>query len=386
MDSSPAMTNSTAPAAMSETPVTTPVTAPATRSRDPGLFKSFDLPAGWGCRRPMAFCLDSSAAVAAPAAVAVEPKRSASRSPPKGDETELAPAAVEAPRKHWNLRDRKGGRWEGVDDAQNPWSMDGGVARGFSVELTRQEIEDDFFAITGRKAPRKPAKRPKSVQRQIDAICPGNSLWEVNRDRYKVNEAARDGGGGGGGAAGEDHFDGGIEELRVKLMGHLRDAADRLRVPHASPQLPPPPAPPPPPPPSTTTTTKPAATQPPETNSDPELRAPPPPPPLLPPPPPLADGNGAAARPWNLRQRTRRRPATSLSSWAAVPGSSSSSSRRRKRAPFSVTLSPEEIEEDIYALTGARPRRRPRKRPRASLFPGLWLTEVTADAYRVPDE
>uniref|UniRef100_A0A0E0B607 Uncharacterized protein n=1 Tax=Oryza glumipatula TaxID=40148 RepID=A0A0E0B607_9ORYZ len=26
-------------------------------------------------------------------------------------------------------------------------------------------------------------------------------------------------------------FDGGIEELWVKLMGHLRDAADRLRVP-----------------------------------------------------------------------------------------------------------------------------------------------------------
>uniref|UniRef100_A0A0E0HHU5 DUF1639 family protein n=1 Tax=Oryza nivara TaxID=4536 RepID=A0A0E0HHU5_ORYNI len=167
-------------------------------------------------------------------------------------------------------------------------------------------------------------------------------------------------------------------------MGHLRDAADRLRVPQRSP-----PPPPPPPPPTTTTTTKPESL-PAEVDSEPELKAPPPPPPpppLLPMAQPQADG---AARPWNLRQRTRRRPAASMSWAAAVPVPSSS--RRRKRAPFSVALTPEEIEEDIYALTGSRPRRRPRKRPRVvqrqldSLFPGLWLTEVTADAYRVPDE
>ncbi|EAZ10421.1 hypothetical protein OsJ_00254 [Oryza sativa Japonica Group] len=34
------------------------------------------------------------------------------------------------------------------------------------------------------------------------------------------------------------------------------------------------------------------------------------------------------------------------------------------RARFSVTLTSEEIEEDVYAVTGARPRRRPRRRPR----------------------
>ena len=62
------------------------------------------------------------------------------------------------------------------------------------------------------------------------------------------------------------------------------------------------------------------------------------------------------------------------------------------RGPFAVALDAEEIEEDVYALTGARPRRRPRKRARVvqrqldSLFPGLWLTEITADAYRVPDD
>lgn len=65
---------------------------------------------------------------------------------------------------------------------------------------------------------------------------------------------------------------------------------------------------------------------------------------------------------------------------------------RHDRASFAVALDAEEIEEDVYALTGARPRRRPRKRARVvqrqldSLFPGLWLTEITADAYRVPDD
>jgi hypothetical protein len=36
----------------------------------------------------------------------------------------------------------------------------------------------------------------------------------------------------------------------------------------------------------------------------------------------------------------------------------------RERAPFALALTAGEVEEDVYALTGARPRRRPRKRPR----------------------
>ncbi|XP_051210190.1 uncharacterized protein [Lolium perenne] len=158
----------------------------------------------------------------------------------------------------------------------------------------------------------------------------------------------------------------GSEDLRGKLVGHLRDAADRPRVAEPSPPLPPPPPK--------------AASQQPETEREPsqELKA----------PPQEQEQQPQAEvpdKPWKLRERTRRRPA-SLTSWpSAAP------SRRRKRAPFSVSLAPEEIEEDIYALTGGRPRRRPRKRPRAvqqkldSLFPGMWLAEVTADDYKVPE-
>ncbi|KAG2595871.1 atherin-like [Panicum virgatum] len=102
----------------------------------------------------------------------------------------------------------------------------------------------------------------------------------------------------------------------------------------------------------------------------------------------------SASRPWKLR--TRRRPKVAAPSASASPPPERRPSRARAepldRARFSVTLTTEEIEEDVYAFTGARPRRRPRRRPRAvqkqldMLFPGLWLSEITAESYRVPDD
>ncbi|KAI4327153.1 hypothetical protein L6164_019649 [Bauhinia variegata] len=64
---------------------------------------------------------------------------------------------------------------------------------------------------------------------------------------------------------------------------------------------------------------------------------------------------------------------------------------RKEKRKFWIALSREEIEEDIFAMTGSRPARRPKKRPKIvqkqvdSVFPGLWLVGVTADAYRVVD-
>ena len=113
-------------------------------------------------------------------------------------------------------------------------------------------------------------------------------------------------------------------------------------------------------------------------------------------------GAGEAASPRPSKARTRRRRRALMPSPA--PGASASpqaSERERRlvradaldRARFSATLSAEEIEEDVYALTGARPRRRPRRRrPRAvqkqldMLLPGAWLSEITAEFYRVPDD
>ncbi|XP_031106202.1 uncharacterized protein LOC116010842 [Ipomoea triloba] len=38
----------------------------------------------------------------------------------------------------------------------------------FSIALSREEIEADFTAFTGAKPPRKPKKRPKAIQQEID--------------------------------------------------------------------------------------------------------------------------------------------------------------------------------------------------------------------------
>ncbi|XP_047053859.1 uncharacterized protein LOC124660114 [Lolium rigidum] len=170
----------------------------------------------------------------------------------------------------------------------------------------------------------------------------------ASRDRRRSSTSHRRGG------ANDEPYEGGLEDLRAKLMGHLHDAADRLRLPPAKTQRPP------------------------------EPEAPPP----LPPP-----TDAAAAMPWTLRERRRRPTARgNTASSPTTPWSAATSPDDYVRAPFAVALEAEEIEEDVYALTGARPRRRPRKRPRTvqrqldSLFPGMWLTEITADAYRVPDD
>jgi hypothetical protein len=136
-----------------------------------------------------------------------------------------------------------------------------------------------------------------------------------------------------------------------------------------------------------------------------------------------------AASPSKVRTpRHRRRRGA-----AVLPASASPPAERRplravrgehldRRPRFSVTLTTEEIDEDIYAFTGARARRRPRRRPRPvqkqldvsaplppsfpctaalvqgpvrnfvkpsrpqMLFPGSWLSEITAETYRVPDD
>uniref|UniRef100_A0ACD5TE50 Uncharacterized protein n=1 Tax=Avena sativa TaxID=4498 RepID=A0ACD5TE50_AVESA len=175
---------------MESSPAAAAMQTPPSRSRDPRLLVGFDLPASWGYRKPMAFCKDVDASPAAAGAEAQQPN--SSRSPTKG-----AAAAEESPRTQcYLLRDRRAGR-DSAEDAREHkklWNMDGGAAAaskwsgGFSLQLSKQQIDADFLAITGRKPPRRHKRRPKSVQRQINALCPGKSLPDVNRDRYKVNE------------------------------------------------------------------------------------------------------------------------------------------------------------------------------------------------------
>ncbi|KZV42091.1 hypothetical protein F511_11687 [Dorcoceras hygrometricum] len=115
-------------------------------------------------------------------------------------------------------------------------------------------------------------------------------------------------------------------------------------------------------------------------------------------------------RPWNLRKRRAacKTPASGFvdgvhgaggkgvmaDGAAAVTDKSLRSGgngcgEKRKREKFSVALSKGEIEEDFLAFTGHRPPRRPKKRAKNvqrgldTLFPGLWLTEITPELYKV---
>ncbi|KAK7358272.1 hypothetical protein VNO77_00198 [Canavalia gladiata] len=100
-------------------------------------------------------------------------------------------------------------------------------------------------------------------------------------------------------------------------------------------------------------------------------------------------------KPWNLR--TRRAACRSPPNHTDQVESEKEKNNKKmkmkmeERAKFCVSLSKDEVQQDFWALLGTRPPRRPKKRPRIvqkqldTLFPGLWLTEVTAESYKVPD-
>ncbi|KAH6802093.1 hypothetical protein C2S51_033539 [Perilla frutescens var. frutescens] len=60
----------------------------------------------------------------------------------------------------------------------------------FSVPLSKRDIEEDFYAMVGHRPPRRPKKRARIVQKQLDTLFPGLWLTEVTPDMYKVIEAA----------------------------------------------------------------------------------------------------------------------------------------------------------------------------------------------------
>ncbi|XP_071735615.1 uncharacterized protein [Rutidosis leptorrhynchoides] len=136
---------------------------------------------------------------------------------------------------------------------------------------------------------------------------------------------------------------------------------------------------------------------------------------VSPAPVPPSTSDSPAERPWNLRTRRVNGNGDSIKPDVSpvriecnkspihrrvgVGGggndggaTATTSGEKRERPKFSVSLSCREIEDDFVVMAGRRLPRKPKKRPRViqkqldTLFPGLWLTEITADLYRVPDE
>ncbi|KAF8399102.1 hypothetical protein HHK36_014968 [Tetracentron sinense] len=124
----------------------------------------------------------------------------------------------------------------------------------------------------------------------------------------------------------------------------------------------------------------------------------------------------AEARPWNLitrraackapnetggggSSRNEERKQTSSPPQTENPGNKSLRLRglaatqgveKKESNKLLISLSQEEILEDFLSI-GTRPSRRPKKRAKIvqkqldSIFPGLWLSDVTPDSYQVPD-
>lgn len=133
------------------------------------------------------------------------------------EDTHVAAAAVEAAEvRPWNLRTRraackapnKGFRIEEKKPNSSPVNTEIGakspkLQRGekdikkerpkFAVSLMRKEIEEDFMEMVGHRPPRRPKKRPRIVQKQLDSLFPGLWLTEVTVDSYKVPELADNG-------------------------------------------------------------------------------------------------------------------------------------------------------------------------------------------------
>ncbi|KAK7407524.1 hypothetical protein VNO78_09477 [Psophocarpus tetragonolobus] len=59
----------------------------------------------------------------------------------------------------------------------------------FALQLSKKEVEEDLFTMLGHRPPRRPNKRPKHVQRQLEKTTPGTWLTEVTPTLYKVVEA-----------------------------------------------------------------------------------------------------------------------------------------------------------------------------------------------------
>nr|GMD16760.1 uncharacterized protein LOC109161160 isoform X2 [Ipomoea batatas] len=218
-----------------------------------------------------------------------------------------------------------------------------------------------------------------------------------------VHRSGSNGEMGAGKKASPEKFDDGIASVREKLMFDLQTAADKMKdailreglkeeEEHGEE---------PPPPPQAAAAVA----------EDDNQHSPPPPATVPPPESAAADPN----KPWSLRTRRSAvkppngfaasadgsggsRPENNSplpihrSGVAAAAPPSVPSGEKRERAKFAVPLARREIEEDFMAIVGHRPARRPKKRAKLvqknldTLFPGLWLTEITADLYKVPDD
>ncbi|CAN6354460.1 unnamed protein product [Urochloa humidicola] len=193
-------TSKTAPAPpASASPSPSPaLAAPRTRLHD------FSFPTlSWGTHRLLRCSKDGASSSASAASPPPHPQTpSPGKEKPQGlPQASPVPAGAPQPPRPWNLRARRSATvapFASRSDAAGKAAATAGQPlalptvvprkRGFSASLTKEEIAEDFAAIRGTRPPRRPKKRPRAVQRQVDLLYPGFTLADVNLDSYKIEE------------------------------------------------------------------------------------------------------------------------------------------------------------------------------------------------------
>lgn len=89
---------------------------------------------------------------------------------------------------HCNNNCLKSQRLRGIaaEGGQQNGGVERNVKRKVWISLSREEIEEDVYALTGGKPARRPKKWPKNVQKQLDNVFPGLYLVGVAADSYRV--------------------------------------------------------------------------------------------------------------------------------------------------------------------------------------------------------
>ncbi|CAM0954068.1 unnamed protein product [Alopecurus aequalis] len=191
------------PPANPETPSLSKVPAEKSSARAGLLGFSFS----WGAHRRLR-CSKDGAPVYDSASPSPHPQHPHTPSPekdkPKAPPPQETPAAgySSRPQRPRNLRPHRyaASRPDGAGQAallQSPRPPNPAQAqprkRGFAVALTAEEIAHDFAAIRRCTtcpvpAARRAKKPTKAVQLAINRMCPGESLSEVDLDKYKIEE------------------------------------------------------------------------------------------------------------------------------------------------------------------------------------------------------
>ncbi|XP_003567006.2 ras/Rap GTPase-activating protein SynGAP [Brachypodium distachyon] len=176
----------------SSPPSDSPPPAPAHRTR----LHSFSFPTlSWGTHRLLRCSKNpaSSPPLTAPDTPSPDKETAA-----RGNTGGVGGSGGGSPQRPWNLRTRRSAtaapRKVRPDDAADAAAEHGPARpaeakkRGFSIVLSKEEIVRDFALIRGTRPPRRPKKRPRTVQRQLDSLYPGLCLKGVTPDSYKIEE------------------------------------------------------------------------------------------------------------------------------------------------------------------------------------------------------